>query len=147
MYNNILDEYNHMIWENLIDEVKIMINAGDDDIDLNDTDKCGRTMMLQAVESTEFFEDNGVFKPQEKWLDFIEWLLKQGTDPNLPENDPPIKYVLEYESDISSQKECVYDLTDILLLLKRYGADSSEYDEYINGKVQDRLNYKWDRNR
>ena len=146
MYNEILDEYNHMIWENRIEELKIMIAAGDDAVDLNDVDRMGRTMLVQAVESTEFSEDNGIFKPQKRWLDFIEWLLNQGTNPNLPENNPPIEYTLDCESVTNNQQEGIYDMTDILLLLKKYGADCTKYDEYIISDVQNRLNYKRDKN-
>ena len=145
MYNGILDEYNHMIWEGRIEELKIMVLSEDGSIDFNDTDRMERTMLLQAIESTEFFEDGEVFKPQKRWLDFIEWLLKQGTNPNLPEKNLPVRYTLECESDISNQQECTYDFTDILMLLKKYGADTSKYDNLISQSIQDRLNYKWDK--
>lgn len=145
MYNCILDEFTHMIWEQRIEELKFMLP--DENIDYNDVDRLGKTLLLQAIECVEFYEENGVLKPQKRWLDFIRWLLEQGADPKLPENNTPIEYTLECESDTSAQRHCVCDMTDILLLLKKHGADTSEYEEYISGDIQDRLDYKWDKKR
>lgn len=124
MYNCILDEFNHMIWEQRIEELRFML--ADESIDYNDTDRLGKTLLLQAIEYTEFYEDGGIFRPQQRWLDFIKWLLEQGSDANMPAEKPPVDFVLSLEAERKAEEGSVYDMSQILELLRSYGGKQAD---------------------
>ncbi len=116
MYNPNLDYFNYLIWEGGTDELKFML--ADENIDYNDTDKLGRTLLVQAVESMNFTETENSFVPDNHRMNFIKWLLEQGSDPNYPDENSPIKCALKFKAESKNGKE--YNVSELVKLLEKY---------------------------
>lgn len=59
-------------------------------------------------------------RPTKKTYNFIDWLLKNGANPNLPANFNQIEHILDLQQDCSEQCSCTFDCSEILSLLKQY---------------------------
>lgn len=140
MYNIYMDEYNHMIWEHQLEELKFMLMF--DPIGFDNCDRLGRTMLLQAIESIECIPDeDGIMKPLPEHLKFIKWLLDQGADPDCPGsgNFSPIEYALDVEADSSIQNNKIYDFSELYTLLVKSGADVKKFEKVLSLTPQQRI--------
>lgn len=80
--NRSYDEYNYTLSKRELEELKFLFIS--DDVDYNDTDSNGLTFLLTAIESADLVEQDGVLKPDKRSVDFIKWLIAQGSDVNFP---------------------------------------------------------------
>ena len=71
--------------------------------------------------------------------DFIKWLIAQGSDVNFPADKKPLQYAIKCEEEISRRKGKACDMSEILLLLRESGADSTGLDELIDGGFSARV--------
>ena len=69
---------------------------------------------------TDMIKAGKCFKPTEKTCKFIAWLLKNGADPYLPENFNQFEHILDLQRDCSEQRNCIFDCSEIIALLKQY---------------------------
>ncbi|WP_278868887.1 hypothetical protein [Ruminococcus bicirculans (ex Wegman et al. 2014)] len=135
--NRSYDEYNYTISKRELEELKFLFIS--DDVDYNDTDSNGLTFLLTAIESADFVEQDGVLKPDKRSVDFIKWLIAQGSDVNFPADKKPLQYAIKCEEEISRRKGKACDMSEILLLLRESGADSTGLDELIDGGFSARV--------
>ena len=126
--NRSYDEYNYTLSKRELEELKFLFIS--DDVDYNDTDSNGLTFLLTAIESADFVEQDG---------DFIKWLIAQGSDVNFPADKKPLQYAIKCEEEISRRKGKACDMSEILLLLRESGADSTGLDELIDGGFSARV--------
>lgn len=75
---------------------------------------------LGKLHSSLFLNERQVYKPSPETLKFIEYLLENGADPNLPEHFNQIEHIDDLEEDCSQQCGCVFDCSEIRELLKKY---------------------------
>lgn len=137
--NRLYDEYNYTLSRRELEELKFIFIS--DDVDYNETDSNGLTFLLTAIESADFIEKDGAFVPDERSIKFIEWLIDQGSDVNLPADKKPLEYAIKCEEEISRRKGKAYDMTEILKLLRSKGADSADFDELIDGGFAARVKF------
>lgn len=135
--NRSYDEYNYTLSKRELEELKFLFIS--DDVDYNDTDSNGLTFLLTAIESADFVEQDGVFKPDKRSVDFIKWLIAQGSDVNFPADKKPLQYAIKCEEEISRRKGKACDMSEILFLLRDSGADSTGLDELIDGGFSARV--------
>lgn len=69
---------------------------------------------------TDKINAGNCFRPTKKTYDFIDWLLKNGANPNIPENFNQIEHILDLQRDCNEQCCCTFDCSEILTLLKLY---------------------------
>lgn len=100
--NRSYDEYNYTLSKRELEELKFLFIS--DDVDYNDTDSNGLTFLLTAIESADFVEQDGVLKPDKRSVDFIKWLIAQGSDVNFPADKKPLQYAIKCEEEISRRK-------------------------------------------
>lgn len=72
------------------------------------------------LHSSLFLNEQKSYKPSSKTLEFIEYLLKNGADPNLPEHFNQLEHINDLEEDSSQQCGCEFDCSEIKALLNRY---------------------------
>lgn len=77
--------------------------------------------------------------PTSEVVDFIKWLIAQGSDVNFPADKKPLQYAIKCEEEISRRKGKACDMSEILLLLRESGADSTGLDELIDGGFSARV--------
>lgn len=65
-------------------------------------------------------DGQSVKKPTPETAGFIEYLLKNGADPNLPKRFNQIEHLKDIVEDSSQQIDCGYDCSEIMGLLKKY---------------------------
>ena len=135
--NKLYDEYNYTISRRELEELKFIFVS--DDVDYNETDSNGLTFLLTAIESADFVEKDGVLMPDKRSVDFIRWLIEQGSDVDLPADNKPLPYAIKCEEEISRRKGKPCDMTEVLLLLREKGADSSGLDDLIDGGFSARV--------
>lgn len=58
--------------------------------------------------------------PVPETVEFIEYLLKKGADPNLPKGFDQIGHLKDTEEDSGHQCRCEFDCSKIMELLKKY---------------------------
>lgn len=66
------------------------------------------------------FGGRSVKKPVRETVDFIEYLLKNGADPNLPKQFNQVRHLKDIEEDSGHQMNCRFDCSEIMELLKKY---------------------------
>ena len=106
--NRSYDEYNYTLSKRELEELKFLFIS--DDVDYNDTDSNGLTFLLTAIESADFVEQDGVLKPDKRSVDFIKWLIAQGSDVNFPADKKPLQYAIKCEEEISRRKGKACDM-------------------------------------
>lgn len=131
--NRSYDEYNYTLSKRELEELKFLFIS--DDVDYNDTDSNGLTFLLTAIESADFVEQDGVLKPDKRSVDFIKWLIAQGSDVNFPADKKPLQYAIKCEEEISRRKGKACDMSEILLLLRESGADSTGLDDAYDRRI------------
>lgn len=67
-----------------------------------------------------FLNEQQVYKPSPDTLKFIEYLLENGANPNLPEDLNQMEQINVLEADTSWGCSCVVDCSEIKTLLGRY---------------------------
>lgn len=72
------------------------------------------------LQSSLFLNEHQLYNPSPDTLKFIEYLLENGADPNLPEHFNQIEHVNDLEEDCSQQCRCKFDCSEIRELLERY---------------------------
>lgn len=72
------------------------------------------------LHSSLFLNEQQVYKPSPDTLKFIEYLLENGADPNLPEDFNQMEHINDLEADESQQCGCIIDCSEIKALLGRY---------------------------
>lgn len=60
------------------------------------------------------------YTPVPEVIAFIEYLLKNGANPNLPEHFNQMKHICDVEEDCSCQQGVQFDCSEIKLLLSKY---------------------------
>lgn len=65
-------------------------------------------------------DGRSVKKPIPETVDFIEYLLKNGANPNLPKHFNQFEHLKDLEEDGSHQCRCEFDCSEIKKLLSRY---------------------------
>lgn len=65
-------------------------------------------------------EGRPVKKPTPETVDFIEYLLKCGANPNLPKHFNQSEHLKDLEEDCNHQCGCDFDCSEIKKLLSRY---------------------------
>jgi len=136
MINKQLDEYNYMIWTAQYEELKFLLS--NEDIDFNDTDTKGKTLLIEAIESAKFYDFGDEMKPEQRSLDFIDWLLSHGADAGNPQGKNPVKHAIDCEKEHSVNGK-YYDYTQIISLLKAHGADVSDCEEVMRMDFRERI--------
>ena len=63
---------------------------------------------------------SNIYRPTPKTVSFIEYLLANGADPNLPKNFNQMEHINDLEKDGSQQCECKFDCSEIKLLIGKY---------------------------
>lgn len=61
-----------------------------------------------------------IYRPTPETVSFIEYLLANGADPNLPKNFNQMEHINDLERDGSQQCECKFDCSEIKLLIGKY---------------------------
>ena len=61
-----------------------------------------------------------IYRPAPEAVSFIEYLLINGADPNLPKNFNQMEHINDVETDGSQQCECKFDCSEIKLLIGKY---------------------------
>ena len=64
---------------------------------------------------------------------------KSSSDVNFPADKKPLQYAIKCEEEISRRKGKACDMSEILLLLRESGADSTGLDELIDGGFSARV--------
>lgn len=72
------------------------------------------------LHSSLFLNEQQFYKPSPDTLKFIEYLLENGADPNLPEDFNQMEHINDLEADTSQQCGCVVDCSEIKALLNEY---------------------------
>lgn len=104
-----------LISDSEYEKSKEIISANE--ISLSD-ENFGYLILDAAVEHS--LDNTDSFAPTAETAEFIEWLLKNGANPNLPENFNQIEHILDLQQDCSQQCGCDFDCSEILKLLKQY---------------------------
>lgn len=61
-----------------------------------------------------------IYRPTPETVSFIEYLLVNGADPNLPKNFNQTEHIDDLERDGSQQCKCKFDCSEIKLLISKY---------------------------
>lgn len=74
----------------------------------------------RLYETGLYLGNNHVFRPTSETVKFIEYLLNNCADSNLPKEFNQLKHITDVERDGSQQCQCKFDCSEIIQLLSKY---------------------------
>ena len=98
------DKYNYIILDTAI-EMSINIVVDESGQELTDDD---------------YIKGKQNLKPAAATLNFIEYLLKNGADPKLPEDFDQMEHIIDVERDGGQQCGCTFDCSELKKLIQKY---------------------------